>query len=73
MENMEKRPPSTPKEIEQDEIAEACYQAAYESAIAQGIIDESVSPEEYRKMNFYDLLKRLKEKDIDSLEIRLKV
>jgi len=71
MDNMEKRPPSSPEEEKQDQIMEVVYRSAYESAKNQGIISDEVSLEEFKKMKLSDVMAKLKEKGLDHLEIKL--
>ena len=71
MENLEKRPPSTPEEEKQNQMMEVVYRSVYESAKNQGIISDEVSLEEFKKMKLSDVMTKLKEKGLDRLEIKL--
>lgn len=71
MEDLQKRPPSSPEEEAREKTMEVVYKAAFKSAKEQGIIADGVSLKEFKEMKLRDVLTKLKEKGIDHFEIQL--
>lgn len=67
---MEKRPPSSPEEHEQDSAMGLVYEMAFGSAKANGVVEDTVSLEEFKKMKLRDIFAKLKEKGVDKFEIK---
>ena len=69
---------SVPFESEQekkdgnDPLADMLYVAAYHSALEQGIITLEITVEQFKKMKLEDIFKKLGEKGIDTLEVKIK-